>query len=101
LAHPDVDIVNLTKEQALDIYKRDYWDAINGDSLPWPLCLAVFDLSVNGGVGRAQQALAEAGQDFDRYNAWRLRWYTSLDQFDLYGPAWVRRVATILEASKA
>lgn len=97
-AHPDVDIVNLTKEQALAIYKREYWDASGADRLEWPLALAHFDLAVNGGVGRARQALSEAGQDFDHYNAWRLRWYTGLDQFDLYGRAWVRRVATIMEA---
>ena len=32
--YPDVDIKNLTKEGAKDIYKKDYWDKNKVDDLP-------------------------------------------------------------------
>jgi hypothetical protein len=93
------DIVNLTIEQAKSIYFEHYWQASGASVMPWPLCLAHLDLAVNGGVGRAQQALAEAGPDFTRLMAWRLAWYTRLPQFDLYGRAWTKRCADLLNES--
>ena len=35
-AYPSVDIKHLTKEGAIAIYKKDYWDKIKGDDLPLP-----------------------------------------------------------------
>lgn len=96
-AHPDVDIVNLTIEQAREIYRVQYWQASGANTMPWPLCLAVFDLAVNGGVGRAKQALTEAGSDFTRFMAWRLKWYCSIKNFDRYGRAWIRRCAELMQ----
>lgn len=52
-AHPNVDIKNLKKADALDMYKRDYWDRCGCDNLDYPLCLAVMDAAVNVGTGRA------------------------------------------------
>lgn len=100
-AHPGVDIVNLTVEQAKEIYFKDYWGPSGAATLPWPLCLAVFDLAVNGGVGRAQQALKETGHDFVKFMAWRIAWYTRIENFDRYGRAWIRRCSELMtEATK-
>lgn len=100
-AHPNVDIVNLTVEQAKDIYRQSYWGPSGASALPWPLCLAVMDLAVNGGVGTAQRALKEAGHDFVRFMAWRLRWYCSIDNFERYGRAWIKRCSELMmEAAK-
>lgn len=33
-AYPDVDIANLTKEEAISIYKRDYWDKMQLEQVP-------------------------------------------------------------------
>ncbi len=52
-AYPDVDIKNLTEEEAIEIYKRDYWEKIQGDSLPYALSLALLDTAVNCGVFKA------------------------------------------------
>lgn len=49
-SHPSVDIMNLTKEEAADIYRREYWNPIHGDALPAGLDLLVFDSAVNQGV---------------------------------------------------
>lgn len=52
-AHPDVDIENLTRDDAIEIYRRDYWDRLNLDRLPPSLALLVFDCGVNMGVEQA------------------------------------------------
>ena len=43
-AYPDVDIAELTKDDAADLYKRDYWDRIKGDDLPAGVACAVHGL---------------------------------------------------------
>jgi len=49
-AYPDLDIKTLTKEQAISIYKRDYWNSIKLSEFPASLRLVVFDGAVNQGV---------------------------------------------------
>ena len=56
-AYPDVDIAELTKDDAADLYKRDYWDRIKGDDLPVGVACAVMDYAVNSGISRASKAL--------------------------------------------
>lgn len=100
-AHPDVDVVNLTVEQAKKIYEQSYWIPSGASTMPFPMCLAVLDLAVNGGVGRAKEALAATGDNFVEFMAWRIAWYTRLPQFNLYGAAWIRRCSQLMmEASK-
>jgi lysozyme family protein len=50
----------LTKQQAMDIYLEDYWDAVNCSELPDSLRLMVFDCAVNQGVYFAVTALQSA-----------------------------------------
>jgi len=52
--YPDLDIKNLTRNQAIEIYHRDYWNkmnltGINNDDL----ILHIFDMGVNAGIRRA------------------------------------------------
>lgn len=54
-SHPDVDIKNLTIEQAEEIYKSNEWAKLHCDSYQniqyrWKL----FDIAVNQGMGTAQ-----------------------------------------------
>lgn len=56
-AYPDVNIAELTEEDAASIYKRDYWDRIKGDDLPVGIACAVMDYAVNSGISRASKAL--------------------------------------------
>jgi Glycosyl hydrolase 108 len=49
-SYPKLDIENLTREQANEIYYKDYWLTSGCDSLPGPLCLVAFDSAVNHGV---------------------------------------------------
>lgn len=52
-AYPNVDIRNLSVEQASDIYRRDYWNACRCDEFPGLWAIAIFDMAVNQGVGKA------------------------------------------------
>lgn len=52
-SHPDVDIRNLTDEQAKEIYRKDYWAKIKGGELPEKLAVVMMDIAVNNGTGRA------------------------------------------------
>lgn len=59
-AYPDMstdDIRRLTKQEAKNLYRRDYWDALGCDWLPAGLRLMVFDCAVNQGVSYAKKAL--------------------------------------------
>ena len=56
-AHPELDIRSLTYEQAGEIYRTKYWDAVEADQLPAPIDLIVFDMAVNHGPGHAGRFL--------------------------------------------
>ena len=95
---PNLDIPNLTREQAIEIYKSHYWDRANCDSLPWPMSLLVFDSAVNSGVGLATEWLRRY-PDFRSYLSARLRFYTSLGTWPTFGKGWTNRMAALLEAA--
>ena len=59
-SHPDVDIKNLTKEGAKEIYKEHYWDGNKVDELPDNLKHIYFDMCVNQGKSRAVKILQRA-----------------------------------------
>jgi len=52
-----LDIKNLTRAQAVQIYTRDFWNMIGGDQLPSGIDYAVFDYAINSGVARAVREL--------------------------------------------
>ena len=49
-SYPNVDIKHLTREAAVAIYKKDYWDRVKGDLLPVGVDLVALDAAVNSGV---------------------------------------------------
>ena len=99
--YPDVDIKNLTKEEASDIYRRDYWDKNKVDDMPEQLRHIYFDMCVNQGKGRAVKILQQAanakgaglkvdggmgpktisameGVELQRVRAYRIKYYADL-----------------------
>lgn len=58
-SYPDLDIRNLTKEQAIEIYKRDYWKSYL-DEIDFPISCKLFDASVNMGHKQANKLLQRA-----------------------------------------
>jgi lysozyme family protein len=98
-AHPGLDIKNLTREQAETIYKLDYWNAVNADSLPWPHDLIVFDTAVNCGRGRAL-TLQQESFDWKDYLINRMAFYRRLGK-DKYIKGWVYRVLDLYALIKS
>ncbi len=63
--YPNVEIKALTREQATEIYRRDYWKPIYDQIAHQPLATKVLDLGVNCGTKTAhvllQRALCQCG----------------------------------------
>jgi lysozyme family protein len=51
-SYPDLDIANLSLQDAIDIYHRDYWNSMRLDACgDQVLANELFDMAVNSGVG--------------------------------------------------
>jgi lysozyme family protein len=58
--YPELDIKSLTREQAEQIYFRDWWVRFNYQDLPGPIGIKTFDLAVNMGPDHAARCLQRA-----------------------------------------
>ena len=98
-AYPSLDIKNLTIDQAKEIYKRDYWDKLNCDNIPYPMDIIHFDTAVNMGIKRALSfsAVSDTWQD---YLFLRIEFYTKLATAKYYLRGWVRRVIELWRLCK-
>jgi len=59
-AYPDVDIKNLTREEAKEIYKDGYWDRYKIEKMPENLRYVYFDMVLNMGYGNAAKVVQRA-----------------------------------------
>lgn len=94
-ANPDIDVKNLTKERAAEIYKTRYWDKIGGDNLPAGLQGTAMDAAVNQGVGNAKKWIEQSGGDPARFNELRRAHYESLlakPEYAKYRKTWMQRL---------
>jgi len=94
-AYPNLDIKNLSLDDAKVIYKRDYWDMIGADDLQAELDIAAFDCAVNQGVSVAR-ALLIGTQDLNAFMRKRLKRYIETIQknkaLEIYMKGWFNRV---------
>lgn len=93
-AYPNLDIPQLTLEQAKAIYERDYWGKCGCGLMAWPVALQVFDAAANQGPGFAKGL---DGSALDMAVARALR-YVNNPHFDIYGKGWLHRLFTIFQA---
>ena len=120
--YPDIDIKNLTINQAKDIYKSDYWDKNKVESLPQNLWHIYFDMCVNMGKRTAVKVLQRAavnkgrdievdgglgpmtigalkGVELDRVRAFRVKYYVDLitarPEQDKFYLGWFRRATEV------
>lgn len=82
-AHPNIDVMSLSPEQAMSIRKREYWDAINGDHLaqinPY-LAQVAYDTAIMSGPGKAIEFLHQSGGDPKNFLQQRVAFQTGLVQ---------------------
>jgi hypothetical protein len=50
-SHPKVDVENLTKDEAVEIYHKEYWIPSHAEDFPTGVGELLFDIKVNGGNG--------------------------------------------------
>lgn len=84
------------RRYATEVYRRKYWNKINGDSLPPALQLTAMDAAVNQGVGNANKWIRESGGDAAKFNELRRAHYDRLKASGKYTEAeyqsWMRRL---------
>jgi len=112
-SYPNLDIKNITREQAIAIYRKDFWNKIKGDSLPYPIALQLFDMAVNCGVSQAVKMLQKVvgtkqdgvigfvtigalkpSHSFDYFIA-RLVFYQSIQGYKDFGKGWINRATKV------
>jgi lysozyme family protein len=114
-SYTHLDIKNLTRQHAIEIYRRDFWHRVRGDDLPRAVAFQALDAAVNHGMGNAVRWLQRAAGVADDgvigpvtmaainradaadlvllFNAERLDFYARLRTFDTFGRGWARRVS--------
>lgn len=99
-ANPDLDIKNLTLDQAKDRYLTRYWNPYGLDRLEWGKALLVFDTAVNGGNHQrwysmyAGYPIKEFAQAFQ---AEHMLYLASLPGWAHDGRGWARRAFNIYD----
>lgn len=94
------DVKNMTKAQAMAIYKAKYWNAVNGDSLPSGVDYTVFDYGVNSGVTRANRVYKQFANlkpvdCINKINDERLNFLHGLKTWPTFGKGWSSRVSRV------
>lgn len=118
-SYPNVDIKNLTRDGAKEIYRRDFWDVL-GD-IPAAVKFQAFDFAVNSSIQTSIRKLQDACGAADdghwgehsaaackamdvsnvimRFAARRLRFYAAIKrpESQKFKDGWMNRVATNLD----
>jgi lysozyme family protein len=91
------------KEHAKTIYKRDYWDVLKCDTLPYPLDIIAFDTAINCGTQTAKKLLNET-KDWKDYLFKRLFYYSLVikekPQMKDFLRGWLNRCLSLWTAFK-
>lgn len=119
-AYPNLDIKNLTIEQAKEIYYKDYWLKTKCDQMEYGIALQVFDTAVNTGIKNASILLQKilkvstdgiignitlntlksySGDILIEYSRDRMKYYQGLSIFPTYKNGWTNRVFDTLKES--
>jgi hypothetical protein len=116
------DVRNLTKREAIEIYRARYWLPMRCNDLPPGVDLSVFDFGVNAGPSRSVKTLqrvlgvkddgsvgpitlAAIGavaphQIVESFAEARLAFYQSLSTFDTFGRGWTRRTQEVASEAR-
>lgn len=77
-AHPGIDIKGLTLPQALHIYRAEYWDANNLDSVAYPYSCACLDSFIQHGHKTTTRMMEDSGGDLRIFFGSRREYYLGI-----------------------
>jgi hypothetical protein len=92
--NPDIDVKNLTREGAKEVYWERYWIPSKAEDKPEPVDLVYFDWYVQN-PGAAQNYASHADDNSIRWSGDRTDWYTNLKNWNYHGKGWTRRMADV------
>lgn len=114
-SYPHLNIKTLTREEAIEIYRKDFWQRIHGSEIDKSVAFQALDGAVNSGIGNSVRWLQRAASVADDgiigpvslaaikrahpadltllYLAERLEFMTSLTKWPDFGRGWARRIA--------
>lgn len=115
------DVRNLTRDEAQEIYRANYWNTMRCEDLPPGIDLMVFDFGVNAGPQRSVKLLQRAAGVTDdgsvgpitvaavraadpadliaRFAQGRMEHYRSLSTFSVFGRGWTSRTDAVKQAA--
>lgn len=95
-SYPNLDIKNISREQADKIYFEDFWLRAGCNKLLWPYCLFAFDTAINFGATTADIWLDQAAGNPFVFLALRLKGYRRSAAWKQAGNAWIDRTAEMM-----
>lgn len=117
-SYPQLNIAALTRDDAKEIYRRDFWTSMGSLVADSALQFQLLDAAVNHGAGNAVRMLQRAvgvaddghwgptshaalaalepRDALDLFLAERLAFFTKLRAFDTFGRGWANRIAANL-----
>ena len=99
-SYPNLNIAQLTLEEAQAIYQRDFWYPTGCESMPWERALCAFDCAVNQGE-QAEELLNAHAHDATELMAERAVRYAENKNLPIYGKGWMRRLFTVFKAAQS
>jgi lysozyme family protein len=116
------DVKDMTQDEAMDIYRENYWNPTKCPQLPDGVDLVMMDGSVNSGIGRAPKWIqlavgaepdgkigpktlaainaADPVKIIDAALDARLAFLKRLKHWDVFGKGWSRRVESVRKVAK-
>lgn len=113
-SHPNVDVKTLTESDAIEIYRKQYWQAYGLEKLPRPIAIAVFDgcvqhgprsairmlqcalrVEIDGVIGMVTLAACYKADEEELLMSFLARrgvYYANLSHFARFGYGWFRRL---------
>lgn len=114
-SYPHLNIKDLTREEAIELYRVDFWEPTHTDVLPDAMDYQMLDSAVNSGIHNSirflQRALkvaddghfgphsksalrkADLNDTLFRFIGYRLDFMTRLKNWQHHGKGWARRIA--------
>lgn len=90
------DVFNISDSEVYDIYKNNYWKAVNADGLDGPYACVMFDFAVNSSVSRALRYSKLANGNISKLIQMRREFYKKIVKNDptqqKFLKGWLRRI---------